>query len=577
MYCRILFICLLTFLPAGVLGAVGVDITITGVEGGLYENVLAHLSIYRHRESARLTMADVRRLHKMAKGEIRSALAPFGYYQPQVVSGMERDGDNFTLEYDIDKGDPVRVGKVDIVVDGDDEAIQLFFAAKELFPLQEGEILNQSIYEKGKKSILRTAFNNGYLEAVYKDQELRIDRRKKEAEIVLSLRVGPQFVFGETTFEESGVKSELLREYIPYKKGDPYKTSELIEFQKILYRTEYFSKVIVEGRVQDRMDQAVPIKVYFSTPEKLNLYSIGLGYATDTGPRARFDWRNKLLNEKGHTLFGAIQVSETDSVLGFDYKVPWGNPNNDKIAFSSSYTDQTWDDTETRLISFGIGLEHNTRNMSHGGTIEYRDEDYSVGLTEGHVRLVVPGFTTNMIMADNLHLPRYGIQVSTSVSGAVEGAGSDVTFAKGIIGGKVILSPFDRWRFIGRGSVGVTAVDSIDDLPPSLRFYAGGDQSVRGYGYKAIGPEDESGAVVGGRYLAVGSIEAEREWKEDWSFAAFWDVGNATDDLSLDFKQGAGVGVRYRLPFGQVRLDLACAFLEEDLPVRLHLTAGADL
>ncbi|WP_163338322.1 autotransporter assembly complex family protein [Desulfopila sp. IMCC35008] len=563
--------------PAGVFGAVGVDITVTGVEGGLYENVLAHLSIYRHRESARLTTADVRRLHKKAKGEIASALAPFGYYQPQVVGRMERDGDTFTVLYEVDKGEPVRVRKVDIVVEGDDEAKDLLFAVREQFPLQSGDILNQSIYERGKKSIIRTAFNNGYLEAAYRDQELRIDRKNKEADIVLNLRMGAQFVFGETIFEESGVQSELLREYIPYKKGDPYKTSELIEFQKILYRTEYFSKVIVEGRVQDRRELVVPVRVYFSTPEKLNLYSIGLGYATDTGPRARFEWRNKLLNEKGHTLLGTVQVSETDSMLGFDYKVPWGNPNNDKIAFSSSYTDQIWDDTETRLISLGIGLEHNTRFMSHGGSLEYRDEDYSVGLTEGHVRLVVPGFTTNMIMADNLHITKYGIQISTSVSGAVEGAGSDVTFVKGIIGGKVILSPFDGWRFIGRGSIGATVVDSIDDLPPSLRFYAGGDQSVRGYGYKAIGPEDESGAVVGGRYLAVGSIEAEKEWKQDWSIAAFWDVGNATDDLSLDFKQGAGVGVRYRLPFGQVRLDMACAFLEDDLPVRLHLTAGADL
>lgn len=564
-------------LPTGVFGAVGVDITVTGVEGGLYENVLAHLSIYRHRKSERLTTADVRRLHNKAKGEIHSALAPFGYYHPQISTAMEREGDTFTLAYEVNKGDPVRVRKIDIVVDGNDNAMELFFAVREQFPLQVGEILNQSIYERGKKSILRTAFNNGYLEAEYQEQELRIDRKNKEAEIVLNLRMGAQFVFGETTFEESGVQSELLREYIPYKKGEPYKTSDLIEFQQILYRTDYFSKVIVEGRVQDRKDLAVPVRVYFSTPEKLNLYSIGLGYATDTGPRARFEWRNKLLNKKGHTLLGTVQVSETDSVLGFDYKVPWGNPNNDKIAFSSSYTDQIWDDTETRLISLGVGLEHNTRYVTHGGSIEYRDEDYSVGLTKGHVRLVVPGFTTSMIMADNLHITKYGLQVSTSVSGAVEGVGSDVTFAKGIIGGKVILSPFDGWRFIGRGSLGATAVDSIDDLPPSLRFYAGGDQSVRGYGYKAIGPEDESGAVVGGRYLAVGSIEAEKEWKEDWSFAAFWDVGNATNDLSLDFKQGAGVGVRYRLPFGQVRLDLACAILEDDLPVRLHLTAGADL
>ena len=120
-------------------------------------------------------------------------------------------------------------------------------------------------------------------------------------------------------------------------------------------------------------------------------------------------------------------------------------------------------------------------------------------------------------------------------------------------------------------------MESFEDLPPSLRFYAGGDQSVRGYGYRELGPEDSSGVVVGGQYLLEGSIEIERRLTSIWSVAAFYDVGNAFDDIDADLKHGAGVGIRLILPFGRIRMDVASALSDADHPFRIHLTVGADL
>lgn len=565
----------LPFLPAS-LHAVTVEVVLDGVEGGLYENVMAHLSVQRHATSPRLTNQDVRRLHKKAGKEIREALAPLGYYNPRVTSDMDEDGETFMLMYHIDKGEPVVVREVHLQIEGDqNEAI--FADVKSQFPVQAGDVLNQGLYENGKKAILRKALNNGFLEARFLVQQIRVDRQALAAEVRLTLDPGRRFAFGATTFSGSEMDQELLEKYMPYRKGAPYRTADLIELQKVLYRTGFFNRVIVEGKVEDRKDFAVPVVVHLTVPEKRNQYSVGAGYATDTGVRARFEWRNRLLNDKGHAISGTVQASERDSILGMDYKVPWGNMSNDRIAYSASYNEQNWDDTETRLISLGVGLEHKTQAFTYGGAIEFRDEDYSVGVTEGKSKLIMPSLTGNFIFADDFGDTSRGVQISTSVSGAVEDVGSDTTFIKGVVGGKLIVTPIPGWRLIGRGSLGATAVDSIDDLPPSLRFYAGGDYSIRGYGYKEIGSEDESGAVVGGRYLAIGSVEAEKEFRQDWSFAMFWDVGNATDDLGLDFKQGVGAGIRYRLPFGQVRLDVACAILEEDTPFRLHLTAGADL
>ncbi|MCW5209300.1 BamA/TamA family outer membrane protein, partial [Desulfobulbus sp. US1] len=143
--------------------------------------------------------------------------------------------------------------------------------------------------------------------------------------------------------------------------------------------------------------------------------------------------------------------------------------------------------------------------------------------------------------------------------------------------GKIILTPWTNWRLLGGLSIGAIMMDSIDELPPSLRFYAGGDHSVRGYGYKELGPEDSSGKIIGGQYLTEASIEIERKINDTWSAAAFYDLGNAYDDIDLDLQVGAGLGVRMNLPFGQVRLDVACAVSDADYPLRIHLTIGADL
>ena len=114
-------------------------------------------------------------------------------------------------------------------------------------------------------------------------------------------------------------------------------------------------------------------------------------------------------------------------------------------------------------------------------------------------------------------------------------------------------------------------------IPPSLRFYAGGDQSVRGYGYKKISPADDEGNLVGGKNLLTYSLEVERSLYDQWSGAVFYDSGMVSDTLAgSTIHSGAGVGLRWNGIFGQIRLDLAKA-LDENGSWRIHFTMGADL
>ncbi|MFP5506345.1 MAG: autotransporter assembly complex protein TamA, partial [Gammaproteobacteria bacterium] len=121
-----------------------------------------------------------------------------------------------------------------------------------------------------------------------------------------------------------------------------------------------------------------------------------------------------------------------------------------------------------------------------------------------------------------------------------------------------------------------TWIDGFRELPASLRFFAGGDQSVRGYDFQELGPRDASGQVIGGKHLVFGSLEYEHRVHGNWGVAAFVDTGNAFNSTHEGLETGAGIGLRWRSPIGMVRLDLAAA-VSQDNALRLHFTLGPDL
>ncbi|MFV0437266.1 MAG: autotransporter assembly complex protein TamA [Desulfopila sp.] len=556
--------------------AADIEVVVKGLVPELKDNVMASLELYRFRDNPRLSVYDVERLYKKADEDIREALIPFGYYDPRISAQLTTEKEEqFRAEFTVEAGEPVRIARVDLTVSGVGKENFADIALN--FPLKEGDILDQRKYEQGKRQLLITAMRRGYMKANFSTHQLRVHRRERRADVHLVLATGRRFVFGPTAFAGGTVNRELLERYLPYQPGDPYRPGKLIELQKQLYRTEFFGRVVVEGQLEEAQDYAVPVDVRLTAPEHLNRYSAGVGYATDTGARVRLEWWNRLLNTHGHQVRTSAQVSQYDNSLRIDYTIPWLDPKRDTYGYSLGYQDQDWEDTSTKLVTVGVNLERKGELLRHGGSFQFRNEEYSVGSTSGSSVVYVPTYTGSLIWADNLFDTKYGLDLSLSVSGASTALASDVSYFKTVLGGKAIITLFPGLRLIGRGNLGNILVDNIENLPPSLRFYAGGDQSVRGYAYRQLGTKDSSGAVVGGRYLVVGSGELEKSITDTWSVAGFWDVGNAMDDLAIDLKQGVGGGVRYRLPFGQVRLDVASAISEPGMPLRLHITVGADL
>jgi translocation and assembly module TamA len=119
--------------------------------------------------------------------------------------------------------------------------------------------------------------------------------------------------------------------------------------------------------------------------------------------------------------------------------------------------------------------------------------------------------------------------------------------------------------------------DDFDSMPPNLRFFAGGDRSLRGFGFQELGPLNSIGEVNGGRYLAVGSLEYERHLFGDFGLAGFVDAGNAFDAGDFEVAAGVGLGLRWRSPVGLVRVDLAAPVAGDGDGLRLHLVIGPEI
>ena len=128
-----------------------------------------------------------------------------------------------------------------------------------------------------------------------------------------------------------------------------------------------------------------------------------------------------------------------------------------------------------------------------------------------------------------------------------------------------------------KGELGSSLVNQLGDLPVSIRYFGGGDQSVRGYEYQSLGPLNELGEVIGGKHLLSGGVEFDFPIRANWKMAVFMDAGNAFDSFSdYQLKKAAGIGLRWLSPVGPIRLDFASA-LDDDNKFRIHITMGPDL
>lgn len=575
---RIILAALLVALFSGKLWAQPIiQVDIEGIDNLLETNVRLFLSIEQQKDHALMSDGRMRRLHQKAVQEIAAALQPYGFYQPKITASLTELGTSeWQARYVIDAGPGLPIAEFNLNIIGtmkEDPLLQKVLKEHELKP---GDTFVHPQYESLKSGLSGLASERGYVEGKFTRARVEIDLNLYQARAYLDFESGPRYSFGEITFDQDVLEPEFLNRYIHFKKGDPYSVQQVIQLQRALNDSAYFQVVEVVPGVPGADNREIPIRISLS-PRNRHRYDFGLGYGSDTGARAKFGWRMPKVNQRGHRIDSEIIVSEIGYDVSANYRVPVFNPRTDQLVYSISEEKEETDTNDSKLRSLSISFNHNREKWREVLTLSYEEEKFEVGSDSGDSTLLIPGVSWTRTWGGDFINVLDGLRFSFAVRGASENLVSDTDFTQAVGAIKFITSIDARNRFIARGSLGTTNTDNFEQLPSSIRFFAGGSQSVRGYKYESLGPTDENGDVVGGEHLMTGSIEFEHYFNDRWGAAVFIDAGNALESFGDDLEQGAGFGLRWKSPVGAVRIDLANAISTDDKDWRLHLNIGPDL
>ena len=575
----ILFLFVTFLLPSIALAAASVTVEISGVKGELLSNVRAHLSLDRRRNEEGLKERWIRILHDQAPGEIRAALEPFGYYNVQLTESLEQSNGRWIARYALVLGEPVRISSLHLFYSGDGAEEVLLKAAIESFPLQPGEVLDHARYEQARDSLVEAAMQLGYAKATLVDARVTVDPQSNSATINLQVETGPRYFFGQVRIHQDFLNQGLVEEFVTLKAGEPYNTNRLLAFQQGLQATEWASVVQVDPRFEEAVERQVPLDVTLR-PSNRHRFLFGIGYDSDTGPRGSARWIHRRINRSGHHAEVALRLSAVRRTLQGSYYIPIRDPRTDRLAPTVQYEYEETSDTRRNTFTGEVAFVRRSLDDRdfYRAFLELRNEVSQVqGEAESTSNLLSIGFNRRFTELQPVIFPRSGKNYFFNLRGASSELFSDTSYLRLFTGGKLLLPVKENGRFRVHGQLGASVVEFFDRYPTSLRFFAGGDNSIRGYDYKSLGPVDENGNVVGGKNLLLLSGEYEHRVDPQWALASFVDSGNAYDDKLDKIYTGAGVGFRWLSRFGSLRVDFAWPVSEADTELKdglVHLGFG---
>ncbi|MDQ4146823.1 MAG: autotransporter assembly complex protein TamA [Pseudomonadota bacterium] len=565
-------------IPHLVRAITGVDVDIIGVEGELADNARAFLSIAAEdeEEKGKVSAREVRRLYLQAPSEIRQALQPFGYYSPRIQSSLKRTDGGWLARFRIAPGPPTIVRQTKIKVKGPGAEEPAVRAALASIEVKKGARLEQSQYEAAKKALYDAAYGAGYLDAHYRRSELLVYPEQRRAEIYLILETGEQYYFGPVTIEQNILNPEFVQRFVQFQPGEPFDTDALLNLQLALNDSGYFDRVELHVDKDKAVDHRVPVTV-ITEPSKPQRYSIGLGYGTDTGPRLTLGVELRRINRIGHRFRADLQLSTIRNTLSAQYLIPIKDVAVDNIAFAGTLQQEDIGGANTQQFISGASRNEGWLGFRRSLYFNYQREWFDFGRGQsGQADLLYPGITLTREQADNPLFVRRGYSILIDTHGGGEYLLSETTFLRSDVQYRAVFPLTKQSRFLVHAEGGVVLANNFFDLPPSQRFYTGGDRTVRGYGYQDIGPQNVFGEVIGGRYLLDGGVETDYFIYGNFGAAAFFDAGDAFNGTP-DLRRGAGVGLRYRLPIGIIRLDFARPLDDPHDSFRIHLSIGPDL
>ncbi len=520
-----------------------------------------------------------------ARDEAEAIAQAAGFFSARVEV-VESTGDDQVKEVliEVDAGARTTVNRVVLTVEGAARGTPLERSLAEGWPLPEGSFFRVGDWELAKRQLIEQLGQQGYLRARIVASSADVDPQTTAASLTVTVDSGPRLMFGDLAVRGlQRYPRSIVEALQPYDHGDPYTFEALLLFQQRLRSSGYFIGVSVMPDLttieSDPARQDVPINVEL-TERREQRVNLGVGYSTDQGLRVLVDHSHRNLFDRGWQLDSGLLAEEVRRRAYVTMRTPFdGDGHQWQTGLRYERQDLTGELTDKTTLFAGRGKR--TSEIERFVSLQYQVESRSVDIGDGyaddHRQALSVGYSWNLRRLDSRVDPRSGYTISSQISGAVQGLATDRTFLR-LYGRAMRFWPMPRDSVFAEGvliglfEAGYVVAGGSDGIPTDNLFRAGGAQSLRGYDYLGLGVR-EGDAIVGGRVLAIGSLEYQHRISGPWYGALFYDRGNVADSWS-DFRAvaGYGAGVRWRSPIGPVNLDVAWADAERSW--RVHFSVG---
>jgi len=562
---------LLTLLLFTVPAQAQTTLRLSGLTGELEANVQRYLDRYAATE-----ISTSLRFQSRLEQDIGTALQALGYYHSEIDISLQRNGRNGSrLLIRVTPGEPTRIKETDLQILGDAQNDADFLAILAQAP-KVGDIVHHGRYDSFKASLNSLAQRKGYFDARFSIQRLEVAPSRREAFVRLHFDSGIRYRFGQVSFSGQQIASDRLQSLVPFQAGAPYLASQLGELNQALANTNWFSSILVTADTEEITEHTLPINIELA-PRKRNSIETGIGYSDDVGARLKLNWLKPWLNERGHNLNTKLAISGAEQSVEAAYKLPLQSVATD--FWQLQYGLRNRDYQDTRAIESNLALERHwllANDWYRTASIRWLYEDYTQADQEDSSSLLMPGISFSRSRQSGSGMPRQADRLLLGIEVSDPSWGSDASFVR-LRGRAGYIDSFgDRHRMVSRLDAGAILMETVENLPPSLRFFAGGDNNLRGYAYESVSPLNQQGELIGGRYMATASLEYQYRVTGNWWLATFADYGSAWTD-SPDWKRGVGFGVRWGSPIGAVRIDFAWGLDAEGSPFQLHFSLGPEL
>ncbi|MCC1496429.1 autotransporter assembly complex family protein [Alcanivorax sp. 1008] len=538
------------------------------------QNLQASLDVLH--ESCSADRSRKRLLERNLQRRASLAAQAVGYYEADISIRFEDSKNCWRAFISAKAGRPVKIAEVQVRLEGDAETDPAFAELISSSPLQVDAILRHSDYKSMKDGLLRMASQRGYFDHQLRQHRLEVDPDNYSARIFLTLESGRRHRFGEFSLDQEILHAQIAKRYLRFSPGDYWDSDLLLESQQALLGSGYFTTARLERSVADPATLEVPATLYLSERPR-RAWLAGLGVSTDTGPRLRLGYEDRYINQHGHRWYVDSEISSLIRAASSRYEIPLRDPARDRLVFSTGYRLEDNESARSEQLHFGGSLIGGIGNgWVLTRSLDYERENFTVGDQSNTIELVMPGAQVQKTRSNNPIYPRRGWKISFGLRGTHPEISSTEAFLQTRLSAKGVI-PLGPARLLARIDGGQTMVSDVATLPASVRFFAGGDTSVRGFDYQTLGPSDPAGDAIGGRHLLVGSVEMDFPLTAHWHPAIFTDAGNAfneTDEMNIRYS--AGAGIRWRSPLGPIRIDLARP-VDAQRSWRLHLSMGPDL